>query len=363
MNPYKNTRSFLFLLSTVIILNACGGGSTSENITQTSLEVSNITSSAIHEGKLIDNTTGKPIENVTVTVEGQTTTTDKNGMYKFTNLAETENAIVNFNKDGYQIGSKAIKIKSTTHNFVEYHMNKHNYQWDIENLEEFSSPSVAIELNAFTNINKTSLNDTISIHLTILNNDDEALLNTFPGKFEGIDTNGANVKFITYGLIAVKFNDSRGNSLDLDEGETATLTFKALTTVGKPQTLPLWYYDYKQGLWFEKGSAQLQENGTYKGDISHLGTWAINKPIENESAMYKGHIVDENDQPMSNARLIAKGDNWVTYDLSTDENGLFEIEVIPDSSFYLSAYNYEEKYSASYDTKMLPIASGNVVED
>jgi len=54
---------------------------------------------------------------------------------------------------------------------------------------------------------------------------------------------------------------------------------------------------------------------------------------------------------MSNIRLHAIGDNWISYDLSTDENGLFEIEVIPGESFQLSAYNYKDKYGATYPPK------------
>ena len=36
--------------------------------------------------------------------------------------------------------------------------------------------------------------------------------------------------------------------------------------------------------------------------------------------------------PTSNVRVHAVGDKWISSDLSTDENGLFEIKVIPGNS-------------------------------
>ena len=57
------------------------------------------------------------------------------------------------------------------------------------------------------------------------------------------------------------------------------------------------------------------------------------------------------------------GDNWISSDLSTDENGIFEIEVIPGKSFQLTAYNYKDKYGAKYNGTISEIASGEIVEN
>ena len=57
--------------------------------------------------------------------------------------------------------------------------------------------------------------------------------------------------------------------------------------------IPLWFYDYLQGLWIEEGYAELQTDGTYKGEISHPGTWSLNQPIENAPGIYRGHIINE----------------------------------------------------------------------
>ncbi|MGB5966188.1 MAG: hypothetical protein WBG65_11775, partial [Sulfurimonadaceae bacterium] len=67
--------------------------------------------------------------------------------------------------------------------------------------------------------------------------------------------------------------------------------------------------------------------------------------------------------PVSDVRVHAIGNNWIATDLSTDADGIFEIEVIPDSSFQLAAYNYKDKYEAMYNGTIPAIASGDIVED
>jgi len=126
--------------------------------------------------------------------------------------------------------------------------------------------------------------------------------------------------------------------------------------------IPLWYYDYDQGLWIEEGYAERQTDGTYRGEISHPGTWSLSQPIEEGVGIYRGRIINEDGTPASDVRVHALGNNWISSDLTTDENGLFEIEVIPGSSFQLAAYNYKDKYKAMYNSTISAIASGDIIE-
>ena len=89
----------------------------------------------------------------------------------------------------------------------------------------------------------------------------------------------------------------------------------------------------------------------------------MSQPIEEGVGIYRGRIINEDGTPASDVRVHALGNNWISSDLTTDENGLFEIEVIPGSSFQLVAYNYKDKYSATYSGIISAIASGEIVED
>ena len=319
----------------------------------------------VHQGQVKDSRNGNGLANVKVTVGGSTTTSDENGFYTLSDLTISEETVVNFEKEGYLLGSTQIKLKSfsgANTNYLEYLMHAHNDQWDYASTGKITDAHIMIDASvSYHDSNGKSYIGTNTAELTyldIISGEGKAV---FPSAFQGINSNGTMVQFDSYGLISISLKDSNGNSLSLADGETATLRFDAISSLDKPDTLPLWYYDYEQGFWFEEGYAQLQEDGTYQGEISHLGTWSLNKPLEEEPGIYRGRIVHTDGTPAQNIRIHAIGDNWSSSDLSTDEDGLFEIKVIPGKSFKLKAYDYKDKYGASYNGSIAAIASGEIV--
>jgi hypothetical protein len=341
---------------------------TSETVTPVIVPVAP-TAEAIQQGQVKDSQTGKGIENVKVSIGESTVTTDANGYYTLTDLTPSEEAVVNFEKEGYLLSSTQIEVKplaedNSTSNYLEYSMSAYKYQWDYNSSDEINGAHIIIDAsvsyhdihgNVYNGMNTAEL-----IYFDITSDKGKA---AFPGAFEGINSNGTLVQFETYGLISILLEDSNSDTLSLAEGETITLGFDKVSSLDKPDTLPLWYYDYQQGLWFEEGYAQLQADGTYKGEISHLGTWSLNKPLEEEAGIYRGRIINEDGSPVSDVRLHAIGTNWISSDLSTDEDGVFEIKVIPGSSFKLAAYDYKNKYGANYNGIIAAIASGDVVDE
>ena len=368
MNTTKYIKQTILILSFATLLAGCGGGSSTGTTASTSTTPT-VADKAVHSGQVKDSSTGNGLANVKVSLGESTTTTDANGFYTLSDLTTSEEAVINFEKEGYLLGSTQIQLKSlsgdntTSSNYLEYGMYAHDYQYNHESTEEISSSRIDIDASvSYIDTKGNPYNGTMAVELTILDNDEEALLTTFPGAFKGINTNGTLVQFDTYGLISISLKDSADNRLSFADSETATLVFKSISSLEKPNTLPLWYYDYNQGLWVEEGYAELQEDGSYKGEISHLGTWSLNRPLEDEAGIYRGRIINEDGSPMSDVRLYAVGENWIGSDLSTDENGMFEIEVIPGSSFQLKAYDYKNKYGANYNGTIAAIASGEIVE-
>lgn len=374
MYLYKTMQIFLFVML-VTLLTGCGGGGGSSSIQaggDSSIQVveTSLASKAVQQGYVTDSLTGKPLANVKVSIGFQIATTNTNGFYTLSTLTETEEALINFEKEGYLLGSTKIQIKelsgdnTLSTNYLEYTMHAKNYQWDYHSNDEVTGTHIMIDASvSYDSINQKSYDGTNTAELIYFDITSNEGKRAFPGAFKGINSNGTMVQFETYGLISILLKDSNGNALRLAEGETATLCFDAVSSLEKPDTLPLWSYDYEQGLWFEEGYAQLQNDGSYKGDISHLGTWSLNKPIEEEVGIYRGRIINDAGSAISDVRLQAIGDNWVSSDLSTDENGVFEIEVIPGKSFQLTAYNYKDKYEAKYNDLLSPISSGEIVGD
>jgi len=353
----KYITNYLFILLT-IVLSGCGGGTQfTENTTQR------------QQGQITNTLTGQAIENVKVSIGEMSTKTDKNGYYLLSNLPDKKSVVVNFEKEGYLFGSTPLTLKylsensTTPSNYLEYSMYPTSQKWSQSTTQEIKNKNFTLNADTYIDSDGNTFNGYLTINLTVLNNTDQKFLNTFPGNFTGINSDNDVVSFISYGLINLSLKDDKNNNLTLAEGETATLIFNTNIDFGNKGNVALWHYDKKKSIWIEDGYAVQQADGTYKGEVTQFGMWSLNRPIEEDLGIYRAHIVDKNGLPISNVRVYAKGVNWVKSDLSTDENGLFEIKVIPNSSFRLLAYNYKDKYSATYDGIISPITSGDIIED
>ena len=372
MNTTKHIKQSILILSLATLFVGCGGGSSTGTAggssTGTATSTSAPTSKAVHSGQVKDNNTGNGLANVKVSIGESTTSTDENGFYTLSDLTANEEVVINFEKEGYLLGSTKIQLKvlsddnTVSSNYLEYVMRAHKYRWDYESTGEIIGGSIMIDAS-YVDIDGNPYSGTISAELSILDIATDEGKALFSGAFKGINSNGNIVQFESYGLTSILLEDSNGNALSFANGETGTLIFDKISSSETQNTIPLWYYDYDQGLWFEEGYAELQEDGTYKGEISHPGTWSLNKPLEEDPGIYSGRIIDENGTPIGDVRVSAVGENWVNSDLTTDENGVFELKVIPGESFELTAYDYQDKYGASYNNTIAAIASGDVVEN
>lgn len=362
MCKLKNMKQNILIVFFSILLSGCGGGATTSTPTTTE--------KSVQSGQLRDSSTEKPLANVIVSIGESSTTTDSNGLYTLSNLPTNEEVVINFEKEGYLFGSTHIQLKSlsgdntVSSNYLEYTMHAHDKQWNYDSSEEISDSNIAIDASvAYIDAEGNTYSGPIRVDLTILDITTTEGKTLFPGTFKGINTNGAIVPFDSYGLIHISLKDSNNNKLNLADGETATLIFNEIPSLKEQSTIPLWYYNYEKGSWIEEGYAELQVDGRYKGEISHPGTWSLNRPIEGDPGIYRGRIAYTDGTPAQDVRIYALGDNWSSNDLSIDEDGIFELEVIPESSFQLKAYNYKDKYVAYYNGTIAAIASGEIVED
>ena len=325
---------------------------------------------AMQEGKVTDSATGEPLAGVEVSIGGCVTTTDNQGHYLLNNIAENERAVVTFTANGYFKNSIAIQIKqystgktTLSPNYLEYALDSYDHEESYSSqtdktLTATTNANVEIPAGVYTTSNGEMYKGNVYADIAYEDILTEKGKEVFPGAFEGKDVNGQTVPFVSYGLMVVELKDANGNTLQLTDN--AVVTFPA-TLKATAESISLWYYDYQHGMWIEDGFAIRQENGTYRGEVSHAGTWSLNKPIVEAPGIYKGRIIYSNGNPVRDARVYAIGTNWVRSTLSTDENGNFEIKVIPGEDFTLFAFNYKWKYGARYNGMIGGIASGETV--
>jgi len=318
---------------------------------------------------ITDSVTGAPLANVQVSIGGCSTTTDAQGFYKFTNIATNSRAVVNFTKDGYYRNSTIIMIEqyleNTTDlssNFLEYSIDAYDAQWSYDGQTEPINSNIDISAGILEDKTGDTYYGTVVVRLEVSDITTDAGKILFPGTFEGVNADGERVLFGSYGMISLLLEDDAGSELSIEDGSTMTLTFDAVSSLEEHSIIPLWYYDYDQGLWIEEGYAELQADGTYRGEISHLGTWSLNVPLEDAPGIYQGSIAYQNKNTAKDIRVYAVGPNWISADLSTDMDGAFKLKVLPGNSFQLRAYNYKLKYGARYNGTISAIASGEIAE-
>jgi len=374
MRLIRNTKIQNLLLAgaAATLLSACGGGSsTSYNNSYNSasgdeveLGTENpkcIQGEATQEGKIIDSSTNRAIANVNVEVSGCTVTTDKNGYYKLKNIKSEKRTSINFEKEGYINNSIIITVDKDTSNYLEASLDKNLFAWSYES--EKGSKGRNLEIGSdvqYTNNDGSKYTGQVNLHYTYKDTTTTEGRDSFPGTFQGLESNGVIVSFVSYKYMVIKLTDDKGDKLNISE----PITINVYSVQGtKDLEIPLWYYNEDKGIWIEKGTALRNEDGTYVCEISHTGTWSISKPVETAMGVYRGQIVDEDKNPMPNVRIKAKGENWISEDLTTDENGEFEVLVVPNEQFNLSAYNYEEKFGAEFTDTLRGISSGDTVTE
>lgn len=375
MYTLYHSKKFLLIGLVAIVLTGCGSGvnksttsnASNENTYNTTfnedieLGIDNPICKkglATQAGHIIDTKTNKGLSDATVEIAGCSVKTDENGYYKFENIKSTNRTSVNFKKYGYYTKSKIISIDKHTSNYLEFTLNRNQHKWSFNSKKGTGGGAVEISPDSiYTDSNDNNYTGDITAYYTYEDTNTPNGRDLLPGNYEGIDTNGIIVPFVSYGFMIIEINDKQKNKLNI----SGLITLKLNNVQGtKEDIIPLWYYNYDKGIWIEKGAAHKDENGNYICEISHTGTWSLSKPIETEMGLYRGKILDEDENPISNVRLQAIGKNWITRDLTTDENGVFEIYVVPNQTFTLAAYDYKEKYGAHFPNTLPAIASGDV---
>ena len=362
----KNTKRISLAVLSTILLSACGGSNVQSYNTSNGeiieLGIDNPIcqeGTAQHEGQVLDNS-NKGIENVTITVDGCSVQTDKNGHYKLENIVTRNRTSVTYEKEGYTKNSSIINIKNTTSNYLEAKLKTSGTSWTFNSKEGAKGGVVTISDMTNYILDGNRYDGDIKAYYTLKNTNTNEGRDSMPGTYQGLDINNNIVSFVSHAYFDLDLKDTEGNKLNA-MGDIQ-ITVDNINNI-KDETIPLWNYNYDRGIWVENGVAYRDENGNYICDIPHSGTWSLSKTIETEMGLYKGYIVDENDNPITNVRIKAMAENWVGQDITTDENGEFSVYVVPNKTFTVSAYDYKEKYGADFPGTIAAIASGEIVEE
>ncbi|GAA0823067.1 hypothetical protein GCM10009111_32180 [Colwellia asteriadis] len=176
----------------------------------------------------------------------------------------------------------------------------------------------------------------VTAELTII--DPSLDINLMPGDMLTM-TNQGLTPIESFGAMTVALVDESGANINIADNQLVKIRIPfASISDNAPNTIPLYYFDEKEGLWIEEGEAnKVIVNGEsyYEGQVSHFTTWNADRVYE--TVYIHGCVVDVNNTVISNAKMISKGRDYngsaATF---TDENGQFSLAVKTYSTVLVS---------------------------
>jgi hypothetical protein len=221
-----------------------------------------------------------PVEGATVSSGANTTTTDRYGAFKFTNInLSKNNGQVKVVKQGYfnsirsfiptagRIHNVRIKLlpKSNTGSFTASAGGTVNLA---------SGGKLVMPANAVADASGNAYSGSVNVAMTWINPVSTDLPYVVPGDLRGITTAGEERGLETYGMIGVELTGSSGQALNVAAGKTAELTFPIPSSLqgNAPATIDLWHFDEATARWKQEGTAT-KSGANYIAQVSHFSFW------------------------------------------------------------------------------------------
>ncbi|NOT51800.1 MAG: carboxypeptidase regulatory-like domain-containing protein [Chitinophagaceae bacterium] len=279
-----------FLFSFLILITACqreisnetgGGGTPTPGVGVDD----NIMVTAGARGIVIDEN-NLPVQGATVTSGAYTTTTDRYGVFGFSNISLSKaNGYIKVVKAGYFTGAKTfVTTAGRIHNVRIQLIPKTNTgSFDAATggtVTLTSGGKLVMPASAVTDAGGTAYSGMVNVAMTWIDPTAPNLPEIVPGDLRGITTGGEERGLETYGMLGVELTTMGGQPLKVAAGKKAELTFPIPAALGAaaPAIIDLWHFDEAKGRWIQEGTAT--KNGSnYVAQVSHFSFWNCDAPF------------------------------------------------------------------------------------
>lgn len=280
-------------------------------------------STVIFAGQILDET-GQPLPGAQVQAGYETTTTDKNGVFRLSPTALPANdAILKVSKSGYFDFSRAYVVEPDAVQPVTIQLLP---KTQIGAFAGSTGGTVQIPGGAQLVFPAGAVNHSgmVIVYARYLDPTDSELAARMPGDLRGINLGGAEQTLATFGMLGVELVGQNGQALQLAAGQEAEIKMPiaASQAAVAPNSIPLWHYDYDKARWIEEGSAQKIGN-QYVGKVKHFSFWNCDYP--GDLVLLKGKVLSTNNKvPLGNLqiRMTILSSGWAGWG-STNGNGHF----------------------------------------
>ncbi|MGV6832727.1 MAG: hypothetical protein ACWA5P_14340 [bacterium] len=268
---------------------------------------------------------GYAVYDATVILGDAITTSDKNGIFRFTDVTVFENfAFIKVSKPDYLKGFKSIVPTKQGTVAVQVTLLKKNYMGTVESgapssLERFGRK---ISFSGdFIDSNGNPYNGAVEVSLNYLSPSSNNSFQNMPGMLLGANENNDAVSLETYGMMNVNLFSASGEPLNISEDAPATIEFPInyYQTAVAPPTINLWYFDEEVGYWKEEGMAY--NNGThFVAEVNHFSWWNCDLPLNYVNACF---TLETDELSMPNFQVIIKRviNDQIIFNGITNTNG------------------------------------------
>jgi hypothetical protein len=297
-------------------------------------------------GQVFDES-GKPITGAVVTIENNSYTTGKSGVFQFKNINTLEKAtLIKVSKPGNFNAFRTLSIMKGKDNYTVIRMMSKgtaDYMTSSANatISVKGGGSVKFPANGFkVEANGAPYTGVVKVYSKRIAADDAKISELIPGALRGLTTVGEENDLTTYGMLAVELEDNAGNKLNLAAGSEAEATFPIAATqlAVAPSEIQLWSFDEKTGMWTEEGKA-VRDGNNYVAKLKHFSYWNCDYggPIVNFTATF----IDSNTSlPLNNLTVAisssAAGFGGGTRSAYTGANGSVSGGLPTNTSFTLN---------------------------
>ncbi|HOX24147.1 MAG TPA: carboxypeptidase regulatory-like domain-containing protein [Candidatus Krumholzibacteria bacterium] len=281
---------------------------------------------------------GDPIEGATIAAGGRATTTNQDGFFVLTEVPAGEGLLA-ASKTGYL---PTFRVEAVTEGGSLHYADLVLILVETGTIDGAAGGSVEtadghgrVEFgpNSFVDGAGNPYTGEVTVQLNALRPGDGGFYGAFPGEFAGIDLDGAEVPFVSFGFMSVEIAGEDKAPLELADGVTATLELGVAQEMipDAPATIPLWFFDEAEGVWREEGEATLDEN-VYLASVSHFTTWNWDLPVEDICGI-SGVVLGEDELPIAGARIISRGVDWAIMDeVVTNAAGAFTVRAVRNAA-------------------------------
>lgn len=286
----------------------------------------NITVTAGIRGIIIDEN-NQPVQGATVSSGTNTVTTDRYGIFQFTNInLSKENGHIKTEKAGYFTAHRTFPSTAGRMHTVRIKLLPKvitgNFNAAAGGTVTLSSGGkVILPANGITDASGNAYSGQVNIAMTWIDPTSPNLADVMMGDLRGINTAGEERGLQTFGMLGVEMTNPAGQPLKIATGKKAELIFPIPSSIAAtaPATIDLWHYDEVKGRWIQEGTA-IKTGTNYVTQVSHFSFWNCDVPFPLINLCMQ-LINTTNGQPLNNVSVRVKRPNGSYGYGRTDSSG------------------------------------------